>query len=101
MKKYIVFSVLIFLIAVGTLPVWSSGKVEKDPEQQDTVYFIQNQDGQHVQVLGGKSKRARNGLARAEQRATFMEAAPAREQKEDDDPDDDAGDDPVDRKKKK
>ena len=73
MKKYLMFGVLIFLIAVGTLPVWSSGKAEPDEGQERTVYYICNQDGQHVQVLGGKSIHAYNGLARAQQRARFVE----------------------------
>jgi hypothetical protein len=73
MKKFLVFGVLIFLIVLPTLPVWSSGKAETDKGQREYVYVIRNQDGQHVQVLGGKSNHACNGLARAEERARFME----------------------------
>jgi len=73
MKRYIFLGVLIFFIVAGTLPVWSSGKAEKDPEQQESVYVIYHPDKQHVQVLGGKSTHAANGLDRARTRARFME----------------------------
>jgi hypothetical protein len=84
MKKYLLFGVLIFLITVGILPVLASGMAEQDPEQQENVYIILNQDGQHVQVLGGQSIQAVNGLERAETRARFMEIrTPANKPKDD------------------
>ena len=73
MKRYIVFGVLIFLIAVGTLPVWSSGKGEENPGEQQPVYVIAHPDIGHEQVLGGRSTHASRGLAVAQQRARFME----------------------------
>jgi hypothetical protein len=72
MKRYLFLLVLICLIVVGTLPVWSSGKAEKDGEQQDAVYFISNQGNGHIQILGGRSDHAFNGLERAQERARFM-----------------------------
>ena len=96
MKKFLVFGVLIILIVLPTLPVWCSGKAETNRGQQEYVYVIRNQDGQHVQVLGGKSNDACNGLARAEERARFMEIDdPSKKPK----PRNDA--DKADRKKKK
>ena len=73
MKRYLFLGILIFFIVVGALPVWSSGKVEKDGEQQDAVYVICNQDDGHIQVLGGQSVHAVNGLEQAQERARFME----------------------------
>jgi hypothetical protein len=73
MQRHLFLGVIIFLIVVGALPVWSSGKVEKDGQQQDAVYVICNQDNGHIQVLGGHSVNAVNGLEKAQERARFME----------------------------
>ena len=71
MKRYLVFCVLVFMIGAVALPVWSQGKAEPDPEQE-SEYYILKQDGRE-QVLGGKSDHAGNGLARAVERARFMQ----------------------------
>jgi hypothetical protein len=75
MKRHLVFGVLIFLITAGTLPVWSSGNAEQDPEQQEGVYAIYHQEREHIQILGGQSLNAGNGLERAQTRARFMVAS--------------------------
>jgi hypothetical protein len=62
MRRYLFFGLLIFFIAVGSLPVWSSGKVEKDPQDQETVYFIRHPYKDREQILGGHSSNADNGL---------------------------------------
>jgi len=84
MKKYLMFGVLIFLTAVFTQPVWSSGRAETDERQMDYVYVLRNQDGQHEQVLGGNSIRAYRGLTRAEERAWFIESRDPSEKPKDD-----------------
>jgi hypothetical protein len=72
MKRYLFFGLLIFFIVVGSAPVWSSGEVEKDPQEQETVYFIRHPHKDRIQVLGGQSANAVNGLERARTRARFM-----------------------------
>jgi hypothetical protein len=50
MKRCLFLGSVVLLIAAVALPLWSSGKAEKDlPEQEEeaVVYVIQNQDGQH------------------------------------------------------
>ena len=75
MKKYLIFNILIYMIVAASSPVWSQGHAEQDPEQE-YEYYIQNQDGEHEQILGGKSEHAAKGLARARERARFMERRP-------------------------
>jgi hypothetical protein len=73
MKRYLFLGILIFFIVLGALPIWASGKAEKDGGEQDAVYIINNQHNGHIQVLGGQSVNAVNGLKRAQERARFME----------------------------
>ncbi|UCF96163.1 MAG: hypothetical protein JSV89_13365 [Spirochaetaceae bacterium] len=83
-EKIPFFGVLIFLIAVGALPVWSFGKAEMDPGEQENVYFIHHPEREHVQVLGGQSTHAVNGLDRAINHARFMvDENPATKPKDD------------------
>lgn len=71
MKKYVALGVLIFILLAVVLPVWADKKEGRETEQK-TGYFISNQDGEHEQVLGGRSGRAFRGLDRALGRARFM-----------------------------
>jgi hypothetical protein len=99
MKRYLFFGLLIFFIVVGSAPVWSSGEVEKDPQEQETEYYIRHPHKDRIQVLGGQSTNAANGLERARTRARFMGGG-IPDTKPKDDAEDDT-DETVQKKKKK
>jgi hypothetical protein len=72
MKRYIFLGVLIFLIAVGASPAWSSGKPKKDPGDQPTEFVNHRAHRGAGQVLGGNSSNASNGLRKASEHVDFI-----------------------------
>jgi hypothetical protein len=80
MKRYLFLGVLIFVIAIGVSPAWSSGKPKKDPGDQPTEFVNHRAHKGAGQVLGGNSSNASNGLSRAKTRATSMQDPDSNEQ---------------------
>jgi len=71
MKKCVALAILMVLLVAVVLPAWSDRKEGQETEQE-TEYYISNQDGKHEQILGGKSQHAYRGLERALEHARFM-----------------------------
>ncbi|MBW8003887.1 MAG: hypothetical protein FVQ80_18140 [Planctomycetes bacterium] len=95
MTKIMLFATVIFLVTVISAPIFAGSKKGDSPKQEKS-FAVENSN--HVQVLGGRSRRAWRGLENASRHSDAIVPQNTKEDPDKDDLDDtddkDDADDP-------